>query len=472
MRILIAEDDVVSALVLRRVLEDMGHDVDRAGSGEEAWQFAQDQPYDVVVSDWMMPGTDGLELCRLLRSRLDGAYTYFILLSAKSQREARTEAVAAGVDDFLVKPVDPEELEARLTTARRILNMQDELRARSSKLTQMMGYLESANRRFSDLFVGLPVPSITFDTDGRIVEWNRASEDLFCLTPDEVWQRDVVEVIADPGDREWARAFVERSIAGECIQNEERTIHRTDGTPRYLVYSTFPLRNNASEIIGAVCTCNDLTAQRTLERRLAEQLRVANTLNEALEARKEDLAQANARLEELATTDGLTGLKNHRFFIEALGPSLAYANRHDEPLSLVLCDIDHFKQFNDAFGHPAGDALLREFAALLRDHSRAEDLVARCGGEEFAVLLRNCSREASIQVAEKLRRVIAEHPWTLRAVTASFGVATLGDLDNRTAEAMVDTADRALYSSKQAGRNRVTHASGLPPDAAAGKTAA
>ncbi|HRI43159.1 MAG TPA: diguanylate cyclase [Fimbriimonadaceae bacterium] len=471
MRILIAEDDPVSALVLRRVLEDLLHDVDHAASGHEAWKLAQTSPYDVIVSDWMMPGVDGLELCRLTRSRLEGAYTYFILLSSKSEREARIEAVAAGVDDFLAKPVDTAELEARLTTARRILNMQDELRTRSAKLSQTTGYLETANRRFSDLFMGLPVPSITFDTEGRIAEWNRAAQSLFDLDADEVWQRQAVEVFADPDDLEWAESLVQRSIGGQCIENEERTVHRPDGSPRYVLYSTFPLKNNAGRIIGVVCTCSDLTAQRNLEKQLAEQLRVANNLNEALEAGKEELALANARLAELATTDGLTGLKNHRTFIEALEPSLAYAKRHREPLSLVLCDIDHFKHFNDAFGHPAGDALLREFAALLSCHSRTEDLVARCGGEEFAILLRNCGRENAIGVAEKLRAVIADHEWDLRKITASFGVQTLVDFEVPSIEAIVESADRALYASKQAGRNRVTHAADLH-SVEAGKKAA
>jgi two-component system cell cycle response regulator len=471
LRILIAEDDPVSALVLRRVLETLGHHVEHAKSGQEAWREAEEHPFDVIVSDWMMPGIDGLELCRLVRSRLDGAYTYYILLTAKSQREARSEAVAAGVDDFLVKPVDQEELEARLTTAQRILAMQDELRSRSSKLAQMMGYLEAANRRFSDLFAGLPVASITFDTEGRIVEWNRAAEALFDLRPDEVWQRPLVDVIASPGKLEWAESFIQRSIEGESIQDEEQTVYRSDGCPRHVLFSTFPLRNNVSEIIGAVCTCSDLTAQRNLEQRLEEQLRVAHSLNEALELGKQELARANARLEELATTDGLTGLRNHRFFKEALEPSIAFASRHDEPLSLILCDIDHFKQYNDAFGHPAGDALLREFAEQLRSNARTEDLVARYGGEEFAILLKNSDHRQAMMVAEKLRSVIADHEWSLREVTASFGVATLHELGELTAHDLIDSADRALYASKQAGRNRVTHASDLPR-VEAGKTAA
>lgn len=460
MKILVAEDDQVSALILTRVLEKSGHQVDHAVSGRHAWELAQSATYDLVVSDWMMPEIDGLELCRLIRSQLNKAYTYFVLLTAKSQREARIEALAAGVDDFLVKPLDREELQARLVAAKRILDMQDELRRHTAKLSVTMGYLETANRRFSDLFIGLPVASITFDNDGRIVEWNRASEVLYQKHPKEVWQEPLVSVIADKEHREWAESFVARALAGESIDNEETQFHRPDGSMRHVVYSTFPLRSNRGVILGAVCTCNDMTERRQLEQRLEEQLRLANELNESLAEKSLELARLNDQLEELATTDGLTGLKNHRYYNEILATQYSFATRTGTPLSIILCDIDHFKQFNDSFGHPAGDQLLREFARLLESKVRNEDLVARYGGEEFVVLLPGSDREAAMNVAEKLRTVIEDAPWDLRKVTASFGVATVTS-NEISKTAAVDSADKALYASKQAGRNRVTHADDL-----------
>lgn len=472
MRILLAEDDRVSALIVRRVLEGLGHHIDSCDSGREAWAMIQSGSYDIVISDWMMPDIDGLELCRLMREQPGRTYTYYILLTAKSERKARIEALANGVDDFLVKPLDKEELVGRLASAQRVLDMQDELHNHTGKLNMTMGYLETANRRFSDLFMGLPVASITFDTYGRIMEWNRASEALYQRDPQEVWQADLVEIIADKKTRKWAKSFVQRALRGESIENEECSFIRRDGRARHVTYSTFPLRNNLGEILGAVCTCNDLTERRELEQKLEEQLHVARQLNETLELQSRELAAANARLAELANTDGLTGLKNHRYYNEVLLAHVSEAKRHGKPISVVLCDIDHFKQFNDTYGHPAGDQLLREFAALLSGKVRAEDIVARHGGEEFVVVLPNADQRSALMVAEKLRQAIEAHPWPERPITASFGVSTLVPAGpGYDASELVDLSDRALYASKQAGRNRVTHATEVLDDFA-GKTAA
>jgi diguanylate cyclase (GGDEF)-like protein len=168
------------------------------------------------------------------------------------------------------------------------------------------------------------------------------------------------------------------------------------------------------------------------------------------------IADLNARLAELAATDGLTGLKNSRAFREALTSAGSFASRMDHPLSLILLDVDHFKSYNDTFGHLAGDDVLRTVGTLLRGQLRLHDLAARYGGEEFAVLLPATDDAAAQIVAERLREAIASHPWPLRPITASFGVATLAVGDPASPPDLVAWADRALYASKRAGRNRVT----------------
>jgi diguanylate cyclase (GGDEF)-like protein len=173
-------------------------------------------------------------------------------------------------------------------------------------------------------------------------------------------------------------------------------------------------------------------------------------------AMHDQLARQNARLAELATTDELTGVKNRRRFREDLDLLFAQAARQASPLSLIMLDIDHFKQFNDAFGHPAGDRILREVGSTLKSILRNHDVVARYGGEEFVVLLPGTDIDEAMDVAERLRSALAEHPWTDRSVTASLGVAT-SDPDTPDAATLVDHADRALYRSKQSGRNRCTH---------------
>ena len=126
------------------------------------------------------------------------------------------------------------------------------------------------------------------------------------------------------------------------------------------------------------------------------------------------------------------------------------------PLSLIMLDLDHFKQYNDSFGHPAGDEVLHWVGSILRAAVRGHDVVARYGGEEFVVLLPATDAAEALEVAERLRSAIACRPWPHRKVTASLGVATAGPATTDAA-ALVDQADHALYQSKQAGRNQVTH---------------
>jgi two-component system chemotaxis response regulator CheY len=173
----------------------------------------------------------------------------------------------------------------------------------------------------------------------------------------------------------------------------------------------------------------------------------------------DQLARQNALLTELASTDELTGVKNRRRFREDLELLFAQADRQGSPLSLILLDIDHFKRYNDAFGHPAGDRVLQQVGATLRSNLRGHDVVARYGGEEFVVLLPATVADAALEVAERLRAAIAGHDWPHRAVTASFGVATSGP-GTPVAAALVDQADRALYLAKEAGRNRTSHHEG------------
>lgn len=179
--------------------------------------------------------------------------------------------------------------------------------------------------------------------------------------------------------------------------------------------------------------------------------------NEELRAMQESLAEANAYLAALATTDGLTGLQNHRSFQEKLESEWERHRRYGSPLSLILLDIDEFKQYNDKFGHQAGDQVLKAIAELLRSEARDCDIVARYGGEEFVLILPETDRAGAVNLAERIRSSIAAKQWPLRSVTASFGVAT-ADLGVKTGPDLFTLADSALFFSKEHGRNRAAHA--------------
>jgi diguanylate cyclase (GGDEF)-like protein len=293
MKIVIAEDNATTALFLRRMLEGLGHEVAVTVDGVEAWEAVQNGPVPLLISDWLMPRMDGLELCRRIRARAEGFYTYVILLTSKDHRKDRLEGLLAGADDFLTKPPDAEELAVRLEVAQRILG-----------------------------------------------------------------------------------------------------VH-------------------------------------------------------------EKLTRQNEKLAELASIDVLTGAKNRRRFSEDLDLFFKLWSRQQTSLALVMLDVDHFKQYNDTFGHPAGDAVLRTVVDLILKTTREHDVVARYGGEEFAILLPSTSADDAMVLAERIRSRIEQHAWPARSVTASFGVAITGP-GTPTSAALVEAADRAVYRSKRSGRNRVS----------------
>jgi diguanylate cyclase (GGDEF)-like protein len=171
---------------------------------------------------------------------------------------------------------------------------------------------------------------------------------------------------------------------------------------------------------------------------------------------------------EQAVRDGLTGLYNRREFNKLLQKTLANADRQGGGFALLLFDIDHFKKLNDTYGHPAGDAALRNTAQVLERHLRKGDQAARYGGEEFAAILPAADEKGAVQLAERVREAIESARVVFEGarlnVTVSLGVA-VWPADGRDEEALVAAADRALYAAKQAGRNRVVAASTLPtPD--------
>jgi diguanylate cyclase (GGDEF)-like protein len=207
--------------------------------------------------------------------------------------------------------------------------------------------------------------------------------------------------------------------------------------------------------------CEAATHRQREQELLEEFTRLNNELvntQRELARRNSDLSDANGMLESLATTDGLTGLKNHRAFQESLELEFIRATRYGTPLSLLMLDVDHFKQFNDQFGHPAGDETLRKVARLLTRASRAETLVARYGGEEFAAILPSCGCDDAADVAERVRRTVEIGPWDLRPITISIGAATMIDSTQDRAT-LIARADAAMYQAKTRGRNQVCSAS-------------
>ncbi len=213
----------------------------------------------------------------------------------------------------------------------------------------------------------------------------------------------------------------------------------------------------------------------SLSRKNQALLELNRELEAKIHARTHELAEANSRLAQLAVTDGLTGLFNHRHFYERLNLEVERSQRSGGAVSLIMLDVDHFKFYNDHHGHPAGDEVLRQLARLLGDGRRANDVVARYGGEEFAIILIDTAKFTATKIAERLRERVAEYRFAhvaeqpLGHLSVSAGVATFPD-DAGDGAALVRAADGALYAAKHAGRDRVVLASDATRQATPGES--
>jgi diguanylate cyclase (GGDEF)-like protein len=172
------------------------------------------------------------------------------------------------------------------------------------------------------------------------------------------------------------------------------------------------------------------------------------------------LRRSNAKLKELSLLDDLTQISNRRYLNEKLSEEMRRSNRYERPLACVMLDIDHFKIFNDAHGHPQGDRVLKELASILVENCRDVDTVARYGGEEFCILLPETGSAEALQHAERIRSYVEQHPFEGEELlpggrlTISIGIAMYPE-DSSSKNAIIECADRALYKAKQQGRNCV-----------------
>lgn len=305
MRVLVADDQPLARSMLQIALEKWGYDVIECADGIEALRILdQEDAPQVAILDWMMPGMSGPEICSDIRSRTSERYTYILLVTSKNEKDDIIEGMTSGADDYIVKPFDLNELQARLRAGSRIIALEN------------------------------------------------------------------------------------------------------------------------------------------------------------------DLIQAREELRTQATHDSLTGLLNRGEILDVLNRECARASRERQPLSIIMGDLDHFKEINDNYGHPIGDVVLRETAERLRASVRSFDAVGRYGGEEFLIIAINCEGAQAKEVAEHIRQAVAGEPIVTPAaahqVTISLGLTSRTVGEERSAQELLRASDQAMYHAKRAGRNRVeVHPGGM-----------
>lgn len=434
--ILIVDDEAGALKLLRDILASEGYQTRPFTSGEMALRSVMAEPPELILLDVRMPGMDGFELCRRIKD--DGPSLKdipVIFISGATDTKDKVSAFQAGGVDYIVKPFQKEEVIARVRT---------HVALHRSRL-ELMKVETALRKNEQSLKIAQAVAHLghwEMDVHGGELILSDEAYRIFGLAPPPLSPSyDAFLNAVHPEDRARLAECIEHARQGADFDIEYRVI-LPDGRTRVVhgkgVLVSFPDTDRHPEVVGTV-QC------------VTEMIGVIQDITE----RKE----MEWRLECEARTDALTGCATRRYFLELAHQELARIRRYGGELSLLMLDLDHFKNVNDTHGHQIGDLTLQKLVQVCHPILRQEDVLGRLGGEEFAILLIETGSQRALEVAERLREAVAavevplEQASPLR-FTTSIGVATLEESD-AVFDAILKRADDALYQAKNTGRNRV-----------------
>lgn len=450
-RILVVDDNPTNLKLLEARFSADYYTVITVDNGREAIDICGRGECDIILLDVMMPEMNGFDVCRILKSSPETLHIPIVLLTALDGVQDRIEGLEAGADDFLTKPFRDLELMARVKSLLRVKLLVDELRMRA--MTAHDVHLELL---FERVFAS-PNP----DEAVLVVDDRESSAAKIRNTLMRCGYQVIIE--ADP-EKALTYASQENPILGIInldlqdfdglrLCSQMRQLEQTRNLPLLAISDagdearlSRALDMGVNDFVRRPIEAHELAARcktQLRRRRYSDFLResVQNTM-------------------EMAVKDALTGLYNRRYLETHLASHVKSAKEKGTPLSVLVLDIDHFKQVNDIYGHDGGDLVLKEFASRMSENVRRIDLPCRMGGEEFVVIMPETDRNLAYSVAERIRDVVEAKPFDVgnndvqAIVTTSIGIGCYLD-ETDTPESLLKRADVALYHAKNTGRNRV-----------------
>jgi two-component system, sensor histidine kinase ChiS len=472
-QILVVDDEPVNLQVLVNHLSQYNYKILQATNGEEALALIEEGYHpDLILLDVMMPRITGYEVTREIRKNFSANRLPIILLSAKNRIEDLVLGLEAGANDYLTKPINKDELLARLRTYLLLKQLEREtIKLALENQQQLVQFLEA-----------MPVGVVAIDGKENFYYLNQKAIDLFGIedSPQPNFNRLVKQIYLAGTHQLYPlkQLPIFSALRGEDKSVDNIEIHRGNNIIPVESWAN-SIYDGEGNIIYAIAVFQDISERKKLynllqnynqdlERQVTEKTQKLAQKNSQLrqevaerQKAEQKLQKLNEKLYYLANFDELTKVANRRYFNEYLAKELLRARREKKSLSLILCDVDYFKPYNDNYGHPAGDNCLQQVAkALSQTIKRPADLVARYGGEEFAIILPNTNSEGAIQLAQNIQIAIRELKIThqrsqvSKYVTVSMGISAIVPLQELSPEKFIDAADRALYEAKQQGRNR------------------
>ncbi len=488
-KILIVEDHNDMLMILKKYLNENKYETIGAENAELGLQLFDSEKPDLVLMDLMLPGMSGLEaISRIKAKEQDGHYTPIIVLTAKNEVNDIVTGLESGADDYIVKPFNFDELIARIRTALRLRDLNDMLLNQSTQLedanyqvNQLNQSLVTKNKELRRSIYNLhSLFEISIELNS-ILQLKRLINSILLTIIGQFSCKSALFLYAQKPHYDRFEVMNTKGLYEEDVKDLD--IQKNDPLIKYFHSSHYPAQLKdlikkvkdskaiaalgglgiqliaptviQGKVEGLVCFGPRVKDKNYVQHDI-EHISILNSII--------SISVSNASLyqevEQLSYTDAMTELHNFRYFELRLKEEVVRHKRTKSGLSLLILDVDHFKNYNDTLGHPAGDDVLRRLGQILKDTIRENDIAARYGGEEFAVILPAVHKDGALVLADRIRENIEQSYFEeqeiqpLGKITVSVGVASMPE-DTEDYKELITFSDEALYEAKNNGRNRV-----------------